>query len=155
MITGQRVNPKGTRVYMGTITAADLHESLQQVATEWQVTAGLVTLLGTLYDAELTAIDLDSQTRTPPVSLSGTLEIVGGHATISRMADAPHVHAHLVLSTRTGDDMASIAVYAGHVSKARVHAVEFVLTAYDGVPVERAIHARSGLNLWKLPTIGL
>jgi predicted DNA-binding protein with PD1-like motif len=155
MITGQRVNPKGTRAFMGTITAADLHESLAQAAHEWDVTAGTVVLIGSLHEAELTAYDIERQSRTPPVLLSGTLEIVGGMAMISRMADAPHVHLHLVLAARTGDDMAGIAVYAGHVAKARAHAVEFVLTAYDGAPVERAIHARSGLNLWKLPTISL
>jgi predicted DNA-binding protein with PD1-like motif len=71
------------------------------------------------------------------------------------MADTQHVHVHLVIAYRSDSAPNGFAVAAGHVSRGVAYGVEFIMTAYDGKPVERAIHARTGLNLWKLPTINL
>jgi predicted DNA-binding protein with PD1-like motif len=44
-----------------------------------------------------------------------------------------------------------VVVIGGHAASAKAFAVEFTLTTYDGVPVQRAMHEGTGLKLWDLP----
>ncbi len=79
------------------------------------------------------------------------LEIISGHGTISRLENEAFIHSHLTLSFRDESAPHGIAVIGGHASRAIAFAVEFTLTVYDGVKVNRQIHEGSGLNLWGLP----
>lgn len=141
------VNPAGTRVYMGTLTdGALLHESLTEVAQSLGVQTGTFDLLGGLTQVEFSAYDFTSQTRLPPVILSGALEICAGHGTISVLPDdSLHIHTHLVVSWR---EEQAIRMAGGHCSRAIAYAVEFTLTVYEGAPMRRALDAGTGLMLW-------
>ena len=81
------------------------------------------------------------------------MEIVNGHGTVSLLDGKPHVHIHLALSFRDPDAPHGIAVIGGHCASARAFAVEFVLTAYDGAPVNRGLDAATGLQLWQMGEI--
>jgi predicted DNA-binding protein with PD1-like motif len=147
MITLQHVNPGGTRVYMGTLTnGVALHAALAELAHTLAIEAATVDLLGGLTAATLTAYDFTRHVRAAPRELTGALEIVSGHGTISRLDDAPHVHLHAVLAPA---DAAPLV--GGHLAAATVFAVEFTLTCYDGAPVVRRLHPDTGLQLWSLP----
>lgn len=150
----QLVNPKGTRVYAGTLTDnAPLHESLIEIALGLDIQFGTFELLGGLSEIEFTAYDFVSQTRLPPLTHSGAMEITGGHGTISLLDGQPHVHTHLVVVFRDENAPHGIAIVGGHVSRAICFAVEFTLTAHDGAPIHRAHHAGTGLKLWNLPAL--
>lgn len=145
------VATQGQRVFMGVITDGEsLHEALARVAAAHDVVAGTVALLGGLTEVELTAYDFVAQRRLPPQVVRGSLEIVAGQGTISRLEGRPHVHLHLVLAWRDEAAPHGVAVVGGHAAQARAFAVEFVLTAYDGIAVERRPHPGTGLALWAL-----
>jgi predicted DNA-binding protein with PD1-like motif len=144
------VATQGLRVFMGVITDGEpLHQALAHVAAAHDIGAATVALLGGLTEVELTAYDFATQQRLPPRVYRGSLEIVAGHGTISRLEGQPHVHLHLVLACR--DATAGMVLVGGHVARALAFAVEFTLTAYDGVVVSRRPHASTGLALWAWP----
>jgi predicted DNA-binding protein with PD1-like motif len=147
----RRVDPAGTRVYMGTLTDdANIHESLTEIARTLNIQTATFEMLGGLHEVEFTAYNFVEQRREPPIVFTRVLEIVGGHGTISLLDNAPHIHLHLVVSFRDENVPHGIAVVGGHVARATAFAVEFTLTVYDGAPVHRAMHARTGLQLWDL-----
>ncbi|MDW8318974.1 MAG: hypothetical protein RMN53_14170 [Anaerolineae bacterium] len=75
--------------------------------------------------------------------------IVAGHGTVSRLDGRPHVHLHLVLAWRDDAAPHGVALVGGHAARALAFAVEFTLTAYDGVPMERRPDPTTGLALWR------
>lgn len=153
-ITLAHVNPAGTRVYMGTLTAgADVHAALAGLAHQLNVRAGTVELLGGLSEAAFSEYDFIRQTRGPELVFQRALEIVAGHGTFSLLDGAPFVHLHLVCAFREADTPVGIRVIGGHLTRARAFAVEFTLLAFDGAPVQRALHSGTGLKLWHLPLL--
>ncbi len=64
------------------------------------------------------------------------------HAALAQIADEQTIAPH------------GIALIGGHAVRAIAFAVEFTLTAYDGLPVYRALHRGTGLNLWELTADG-
>ncbi len=106
--------------------------------------------MGGLTEVEFAEYDFVNKVRKPPLVWQRPLEIVNGHGTISLLDNLPRVHMQLVLSFRDSVAPNGIAVIAGHSNRAVCFAVEFVLNAYDGVPVTRAAHAGTGLTLWNL-----
>ena len=151
-IAARQVNPAGTRVFMATLTDdADVHESLALLATGFDVQTATIELLGGLTRVEFTAYDFATQTRHPPLTFERPLEIVAGHGTISMLEGTHHVHLHLTVAFRDDDAPHGIAIVAGHAAQATAFAIEATITAYDGAPVERAMHKGTGLKLWNLP----
>jgi predicted DNA-binding protein with PD1-like motif len=149
MFSIRRVNPNGSRVFMGTLTdGAALHDSLAQIAEQHHITTASFNMLGALSEIEFAAYGFVDRTRMPPISFSRAMEIVSGHGTISLLDEKPHVHTHLAVAFRDEDAPNGIAVVAGHVNRALCFAVEFTLTAYDGAPIHRADHRATGLKLW-------
>ncbi len=144
------VATQGLRVFMGVITDGEpLHQALAHVAAAHDIGAATVALLGGLTEVELTAYDFVTQQRLPPLVYRGSLEIVAGHGTISRLEDQPHVHLHLVLAYRHAE--AGMVLIGGHAARALAFAVEFTLTAYEGVVALRRPHTGTGLALWAWP----
>lgn len=153
-VTARQVNTQGIRVYMGTITDKhDIHEALTLFAQHHNIRTATVEMLGGLHQVELTAYDFHQQIRLEPLTFSKPMEIVAGHGTISQLDNTPHVHIHMTLAFRDPDSPTGIRVIGGHVARSQAFAVEFTLTAYDGEPVQRAMHANTGLKLWKLPLL--
>lgn len=151
MMTLQHVNPNGSRVFMGTLTEnVDVHAALAQVARVQNITAGTFELLGGLTEVEFTEYDFVQQARKPTLKFTRALEIVAGHGTLSLLDNEPFVHLHLVCSFRDEGASNGIALIGGHAARAVAFAVEFTLTAFDGAPVHRALHAGTGLKLWTL-----
>lgn len=147
----RQVNPQGMRVYMGTLTdGVDLHASLENIMHSLQGASATFELLGGLTEAEFTAYDFATQTRYTPLVVTGAFEIVAGHGTIAWLDDAPHVHTHLLLTSRDDSALNGVRVIGGHCARATVYAVEFTLTVYDGERVTRQADASTGLKLWSL-----
>jgi predicted DNA-binding protein with PD1-like motif len=152
MISLSHINTQAVRVFMGTFTNGEaIHDAFAQIARAQNIHAATFDMLGGLTEVELTEYDFINKTRKPPLVFARPLEILSGHGTISRLDDEPHVHIHLTLSFRDESLPNGIAVLGGHAARAIAFAVEFTLTAYDGVPVHRAMRAETGLQLWDLP----
>ncbi len=147
-ITLRQLNLTATRVFMGTLTdGVLLHAGLKEVAAANQIHTATFDMLGGLHAVEFTAYDFERQERLAPVLLRRPMEIIAGHGTISQLDSQPHIHIHLAVSYRDGEQ---IRVVGGHVAMAEAFAVEFTLSAYDGTPVKRGLHAKTGLMLWDL-----
>ena len=147
----RQVNNAGIRVFMGTMTnRADLHQALAQTAIEHEIKTATFQLLGGLHQLQLTAFDFQQQKRHPPITFNQPMEIVAGHGTISQLENAPHIHTHLTVSFRDEGARHGISIVGGHAAQAICFAVEFTLTAYDGIPIHRALHPATGLMLWAL-----
>jgi predicted DNA-binding protein with PD1-like motif len=152
----EQINSTGLRVFMGTLTdGVDVPAALVEVARRQNIQAGTVDLLGGLTEVELTAYDFATQTRQPPLTFKRALEIVAGHGTLSLLEGEPSFHLHLACAFRDPAQPHGIAMIGGHAARAIAFAVEFALTAFDGVPVHRALHAGTGLKLWNLPPLPL
>jgi predicted DNA-binding protein with PD1-like motif len=152
--TIKQVNPSGTRVFMGTITAdSDVHNALTEVAEKHNIQTATFELLGGLREVEFRAFDFDSQQRKAPLHFKRALEIVAGHGTIAMLDNKPNVHLHLAVAYQDASAPNGIVVLAGHVTKATAFAIEFTLTAYDGNPVHRSLDTGTGLMLWNLPKL--
>lgn len=146
------VNPKATLVFMGTFTNGEvIHEAFAKIAESQNIHAATFEMLGGLTEVEFTEYDFINKIRKPPLVFARPLEILSGHGTISRLNDEPHIHTHLTLSFRDESAPNGIAIIGGHAARAIAFAVEFTLTVYDGLPVNRAMHEGTGLQLWDLP----
>ena len=151
MRTLQHVNPSGTRVYFGTLTGGEnLHEAFSALVQQHWIKAAMIEILGGLSAVEFTEYDFVTQTRRPALRFERAMEIVSGNATVSLLDGKPHVHIHLTLTFRDPEAPHGISVIGGHCASARAFAVEFVLTAYDGAPVNRGLDTATGLQLWQL-----
>lgn len=146
------VNTKATRIFMGTFTNGEVfHEAFAKIAESQNIHAATFEMLGGLMEVEFTEYDFINKIRKPPLVFARPLEILSGHGTISRLNDEPHIHTHLTLSFRDESAPNGIAIIGGHAARAIAFAVEFTLTVYDGLPVNRAMHEGTGLQLWDLP----
>lgn len=146
----KQVNTSGIRVFMGTITNnSNVHESLTAVSHKHNITAATFELLGGVYEVELTAYDFTTQVRREPLVFTKPLEIIAGHGTISQLDGKPHIHIHMSLAFRDENAPNGIAIIGGHVSRAAAFAIEYTLTAYDGVGMQRKLHDGTGLKLWQ------
>jgi len=146
------INTQSTRVFMGTLTNGEaIHASFAKIANAEKIHAATCEMLGGLTEVEFTEYDFINKIRKPSLVFARPLEILSGHGTISRLNDEPHVHTHLTLSFRDESAPNGISIIGGHAARAIVFAVEFTLTVYDGVPVNRSMHEGTGLQLWSLP----
>ncbi|MCL4272953.1 MAG: DNA-binding protein [Anaerolineales bacterium] len=152
MISLSHINTQSTRVFMGTLTNGEaIHDAFAKIARIQNIHAATFEMLGGLTEVEFTEYDFINKTRKPPLVFARPLEILSGHGTISRLNDEPHIHTHLMLSFRDESATNGIALLGGHAARAIAFAIEFTLTVYDGVPVNRAIHKGTGLQLWDFP----
>ncbi len=150
-----QVNQQATRVFMGTLTNGEaVHAAFAQIAAVQAIQAATFEMLGGLTEVELSAYDFVHQIRQEPLVFRRPLEILSGHGTISWLDGRPHIHTHLTLSFRDETAPHGLAIIGGHAARAIAFAIEFTLTAYDGVPVNRAWHAGTGLQLWDLTESG-
>ena len=147
------VNTQSTRVFMGTITAEEyIHDALAKIAKTENIQAATFELLGGITSVELSEYNFQTRERNPSLFFFRPLEILSGHGTISLLDGEPQVHFHLTLSYQDEEaNDTGVVVIGGHVIQAKAFAVEFTLTAYDGVPVHRKMHEGTGLKLWNLP----
>lgn len=150
-ITLSRINTKSTRVFMGTFTNDELiHSAFAKIAEVQNIHAATFEMLGGLTEVEFTEFDFINKIRKEPLVFARPLEILSGHGTISRLNNEAHVHAHLMLSFRDASAPNGISIIGGHAARAIAFAVEFTLTVYDGVKVNRQMHEGTGLQLWDL-----
>ncbi len=153
-ITLAYINTQSTRVFMGTLTnGQNIHEAFAQIADSKNIQAATFEMLGGLTEVEFTEFDFINKIRKEPLVFVRPLEILSGHGTISRLNGEAHVHSHLTLSFRDEYAPNGISVIGGHAARAIAFAVEFTLTVYDGVPVNRQMHEGAGLQLWSFPEL--
>lgn len=150
-ITLSHINTKSTRVFMGTFTNGEnIHDAYAKIAVAENIHAATFDMLGGLTEVEFTEYDFVNKIRKPALTFTRPLEILSGHGTISRLDEKPHIHTHLTLSFRDESAPNGIAIIGGHAARAIAFAVEFTLTVYDGIPVNRKMDEGTGLNLWGL-----
>lgn len=143
-----------TRLFLGTLTGGEaIHEALARLAQTYQIETAVFHLLGGLSEVELSEYDFVRQIRKPPLVFRRPLEIIAGHGTLCQHNGQPHVHLHLTLSYRDESAPHGIALLGGHAVRALAFAVEFTLTAYDGIALRRALHPPTGLSLWDVPPL--
>jgi len=153
-ITLSQINTKSTRVFMGTLTdGQNIHEAFAKIAKAENIQAATFEMLGGLTEVEFTEFDFINKIRKEPLVFARPLEILSGHGTISRLNGEAHVHSHLTLSFRDESAPNGISIVGGHAARAIAFAVEFTLSIYDGVPVNRQMHEVTGLQLWNFPEL--
>jgi len=153
-ITLSHINTKSTRIFMGTFTNGEaIHAAFAKIATAENIHAATFEMLGGLIEVEFTEYDFINKIRREPLVFARPLEILSGHGTISRLKNEALIHTHLTLSFRNESARNGISVVGGHAARAIAFAVEFTLSVYDGVPVNREMHEATGLQLWSLPAL--
>lgn len=123
---------------------ADLVESLAKICSERGVTAGLISLIGSVSEAAISYYhqDVKSYESIEPVKLP--MEIVSASGNVSMKDGKPHVHLHAVLSASSG------MCVAGHVdSGTKVFACEFSIIKLEGPELSRKRDDDTGLFLWR------
>jgi predicted DNA-binding protein with PD1-like motif len=120
----------------------DILKTIQQVALEYNVKSGQVTLIGAVSGAKLGYFDRESG-EYKDFLIERDLEVVSGMGNISRLDDDSIVaHAHLVVSDEEG------RCWGGHLMEGCEVSVtiELVIIETD-VDLRRAKDEKTGLNL--------
>lgn len=115
-------------------------ESLQAFCKLHNVSAGHFKAIGAVEHAELAHYRVDTKQYSTKI-INEQLEIASLAGFVTFFENAPHIHAHIVVSD------SSMKAYAGHLKEAVVSATcEIVLTHLDAM-IGRQHDAITGLNL--------
>jgi predicted DNA-binding protein with PD1-like motif len=125
---------------------ADLLSQLNAVCRSHGVRTGEIRAVGALEEVVLGEWDQRSRALRPPRRFDAAFEILTLTGTIGEREGAPSVHAWVSLS-RERDN--GIELIGGRLVAGRVFACEFVIDAFDDLPLARAIEPASGLHLWE------
>jgi len=120
----------------------DLYETLSDYCLKNNIKAGLIFAVGALKNAKL---GFYNQAKKVFLSenINKPLEILSGLGNISLKDGRPFVHAHLIVSDKTG------RVYGGHLEKCSiVFACECAIMQTGGELLNRKFDKLTGLNLW-------
>jgi hypothetical protein len=119
----------------------DIIVQVAHLAEQKAVKTGFFNAIGSFSQAALGYYDQVSRKYcTIPVEMPVELACCSGN--ISLLNGRPFVHAHAVLSDRTG------RTWSGHLSCGTVFAAEVYLQEFCGRPLQRFPDPVTGLNLW-------
>jgi predicted DNA-binding protein with PD1-like motif len=122
---------------------SDVIEFMTELAKRNGITSATFTAIGALKNGKLGFYDQDKHVYSE-ILLSTPHEIASCIGNISLKAGEPFVHAHAVLTDRTGNTK------AGHLLEGKVFAAEIHLTELLGTKLIRKKDAVTGLSLWDL-----
>lgn len=133
---------KQGRIYFARLDhGADIINQITNLAEENGIETGALSAIGALSRAELGYYDQASH-EYGKISLEEPVELAFSSGNISLRDGRPFVHAHAVLSDRTG------RTWGGHLTAGTVFAVEVYLQELSGPPLKRVPDSITGLKLW-------
>ena len=132
-----------TRTITGRLSSGDdVYDSLIRVVQQHGITLGRITGLGAVQQATFAYYD-QKELQYLKLSLDEPMEILHLSRNISMRDGAPFVHAHIVLSDRTG------RCVGGHLLPgSRVFACEISIDEFKGPALTREFDQQTGLALW-------
>ncbi len=119
----------------------DIISQFTHLAEENGIETGILSAIGALSRAKLACYDQISH-EYGEVSLEEPVELASCSGNISLKDGRPFVHAHAVLSDRTG------RAWGGHLTFGTIFAAELYLQELSGLPLIRVPDSVTGLNLW-------
>ncbi|MCX6679164.1 MAG: DNA-binding protein [Methanothrix sp.] len=120
---------------------ADIISQITNLAEENGIETGALSAIGALSRAELGYYDQLSH-EYGTFSLEEPVELASCSGNISMRDGRPFVHAHAVLSDRTG------RTFGGHLTSGTIFAAELYLQELSGLPLKRVPDSITGLKLW-------
>ena len=120
---------------------ADIVSQITNLAEENEIETGALSAIGALSRAELGYYDQLSH-EYGMISLEEPVELASCSGNISLRNGRPFVHAHAVLSDRTG------RTWGGHLTRGIIFAAEVYLQELSGLPLKRVPDSITGLKLW-------
>ena len=114
---------------------------ITRLAEENGIEAGALNAIGALSQAKLAYYDQISHDY-GEISLEEPVELAYCFGNISLRDGQPFVHAHAVLSDRTG------RTWGGHLTSGTIFAAELYLQKLSGLPLKRVPDSTTGLYLW-------
>ncbi len=136
---------RGRRIVGSLGRGEDLFDSLREVCRRFEVRSGELRITGALESADLTSYDQAARRWKPTRSLNGGFELLQLNGTISEESGA------LVFSARAAlmrDRDTGIEVVGGHLARATVFAIEFVIDSFDDLLLRRQPDPDTGLSRW-------
>lgn len=134
-------------VFVGRLNSGDdLFESLSKFCEEKNIKCAHISLIGAVKNIKLgyykqiekQYIELDS------LSDKGPFEITSCSGNVSLKDDKPALHLHIIVCDKEGK------CFGGHLIKGvEVFACEFVISVFEGEPLNRGIDKTTGLPLWE------
>ncbi|MEM2098574.1 MAG: DNA-binding protein [Candidatus Bathyarchaeia archaeon] len=122
---------------------SDLVKFITQLAEEVGITAATFTVIGAVKDAKLGFYD-QTERKYYEIIVNGPHEIASCIGNVSLKDGERSVHAHVVLSDKSG------SVKAGHLITATVFAAEIHLLELKGTLLKREYDEETGLFLWSI-----
>ncbi len=135
----------GRRIVGRIETGRPLEEALLAVCRKYAVEACEVRLSGILRDPILLAYREEDSEFTGAYRVPGLATLVAFQGDVSLLGDEPILNGQ---ATVVWDDRGFARVLGGHLKSATVHAVEFVLHAFDDISIERGFDPPTRLPLW-------
>jgi predicted DNA-binding protein with PD1-like motif len=134
---------KQGRIFLARLDhGADIISQITNLAEENGMETGALSAIGALSRAKLAYYDQLSH-EYDTFSLEEPVELASCSGNISMRDGRPFVHAHAVLSDRTGK------TWAGHLTSGIIFAAELYLEELSGLPLKRVSDSITGLNLWE------
>ena len=122
---------------------SDLLQELQDFITEKDIQCGELYGIGALNVAHFGFYDHESRTYKDNV-VNETVEIASLVGNISQRDQKNFVHAHILVTDKTG------AAFGGHLMPGcKVFACEVTLKEFDGDSPQRMLDSETGLFLWQ------
>ena len=118
-------------------------EKLTQYCKEHKITAGFLTALGAVDEAEVAHYIVDNKEYSSKI-FKEPMEIANMTGNIAAMEGEPYLHCHISLGRK------DFSLVGGHLKEATVHAVCEVYLVQIKTRLERAKDEGLGLNVWKL-----
>jgi len=143
MILGE--SRRGRRLIGRLGRGQDLMAALARAASERGVRSGEVRAQGSFESCEVAEYDQAAKAWKPARRL-GPVQVVSLTGTLSESGGQLKLDAHVVLMR---DRDSGVEVVGGHLERARVFSVEYVIDAWDDVIVRRGVEGETGLAVWR------
>jgi len=138
---------KAHRVIVGRLEQGDdLLSGLYEVAEKHGMKAADVRALGAVTDLEVTEWDPEKKAYREPIRRKDPSEVLTLYGNLSRRDGKPFWHVHISAAYHEGG---KTRLVAGHLLRANVFALEFVIDVFEGIDLVRVPDEKSGLFLWK------